>query len=938
MSSLVLLLALHAGPVPAIRPIAVQAGAGHLLVTLPTPPGMHWPAGEIPDLALGTRRAMEQAARPRLEGDGVSLEWLARDPGGLATIEFVGRVKGPLPAFLTLGYHAAGPVASVPATATVRLDGIEISAGRPAALQSLTRRAALDRLAADEVLSGGHGWFAFARKALAARHKIPEPPSLFRGDTPAAAGLFELASGAVSLDEALALGRIKTAGHAPSARTIPIDKVRAVTVTPHPWKGMLKGHEPVPEPLADAVPHDNWFLTAAKLETLASVAAMTQAWGGSPLRMAQMNERDHRLMERYQRQLCLDLPALVKAVPAKEVRGVALTGTDLFFTDGTDITVIVDTPRPKAFQAHTDKALDAARKLPGFTATTRYHRYTPVEGYTTPDRAVSLYRAVAGQRAIFSNSLPALTRVLDTIAGKRRSLSASLDFQYMRKVFPPGPKHEDGFVFLSDDFFASLLSPAVRIKAMRRLSTRAALTAISHAALLQHSLTGEWPVGAHTIEAANCIPGMSAWDSEGDRIRWGPKRGEATSPTMGTLSNGVPLVEIRLDDVTREEADAYDGFRTEYEWLWRRFIDPAGIRFHGDADRMRVEAHMLPLTNNQAYENLRWMTEGKHTTSDPARLAPAAAGAMRMSFRNGGWLAFHLDDSAALPAWAAQQAARLVYPDKAPPAAGMPPMMLIWGGEKGPRDARQLADLLDRLLDGGPLFLRDKQTSRAHRGVTITRVPVSPKGYAALIKLLDMVPAGDGLSPLALLPLMFPREKPPAAFYTAQIADGWYTALDEKPLVGRIDAWKKGAGDDKGEPAAAGVLLSTRRPGMAATAEMFLESQARHKALAANVMWQALYDAGAVTPEMSDDERARVALRLWGFVPAAPDGTAAVWDARSRQVRNTRHGTWSSPAAHVAPDARSPLARFVRGFDTLGIDLRFREDGIHAVMTFGHVR
>jgi hypothetical protein len=406
---------------------------------------------------------------------------------------------------------------------------------------------------------------------------------------------------------------------------------------------------------------------------------------------------------------------------------------------------------------------------------------------------------------------------------------------------------------------------------------------------------------------------------------------------MGTLANGVPLIELAIAEVTKEEAEAYALFRAEYEDLWRRFIDPAGIRFHADADRLRVEAHVLPLTNNQAYGSLRSMTGGKHTAADPARILMPAAG-LRVALHHGGWLAFHLDDSPALPAWVARQMAALTYPEKAPPAAAPPPMTLIWGGDKGQREARGLANILDEILAKKPLFLRDKETTRTHRGVTLTRVPLSPPAYGSFIDLIDWVRKSDGsLSPLSLLPLMFPRDRPPAAFHTARIAEGWYTGLDEKALVSRIDAWKKGAREE-GDPAAAGIVLSTRRPGMMAAAEMLLEAQARHKALTANVMWQALYDAGAVTPRMTDEQRAAVAMRLWGFVPAAPDGTAAEWDAGARRVRNVRHGTWDRPVVHLAPEARSPLAKFVRRFDTLGVDLRFREDGIHAVMTFGHVK
>jgi hypothetical protein len=937
MLGLFLLLLPQAAPPPAIRPTTILAREGKVLITLPTPKDMYWPLGDVPEKALDVRIALEQAARPRLEGHGVALEWLARGPDDFPLLDFVGRVKGPLPPRLRLRYHTKGPILSAPHSVEVLVAGAKVRKGPVA---SLLRRARLQRLAVDEALSGGWSYFPFARQRLAGDWGVRVAAPLVRKQpAQAALGLYELATGAVSLDEALALGQSRSVDHTLPNRETPLSWVRAIPVPDHPWKLMIRG-KPRSEPLAGCVPHDHWYLRVSRLETLAELAETTQAWGGSPLRLAQMNDRDYRLMERYQGQLCLPVKELARAVPAKLVRGIALTGSDLFWAEGTDITVIVDTPDPKKLLKAIDGPLARARKLPGFKRRILAHGGVGIEGFSTPGREVSLYRASVKERVVLSNSRPALERVLDTISDDRKSLSGCLDFQYMRTVFERDDRAEDGFVFLSDDFFRALLSPGTRIKEMRRLSTRAALTAASHAALLHAESRGKWPADAKALRAGPFLPESMERDSEGKYIGWDARRGEAISDTHGTLSRGVPLLEVPIDEVTSQEVTAYVKFRREYSEKWQTFIDPVGIRFHGTPKQMRVEAHMLPLTGNKAYSMLRFITGGAETKADAAKIAPGLVGAFRMhlhSFARADWLALHLDDSPGLPAWAAQHWLRLVYPDRKARVPTIPPVTMVWGGTQGPTLAREIADYQDR-QSSSPMYLRDKQTTRKYRKVEITRVPVDADAYREFIKRMDEAAAKNpGVAPLFLIPVLFPRDEPPKAFYTAQIGDGWYTGLSEKALKSRIDTWRKRA-SEKGDPAAAGLFLSTRRPGMAATLDMLLEMQTRQKAHAANVMWQALYEAGVVTPRMSDAQREQVALRLWGFVPSAPDGSRASWDADTRQVRNLRHGTWRLPASHTRLDTKSPLARFIRRFESLQADLRFREDGIHTVITFGYVK
>jgi hypothetical protein len=903
MLSLVLLLAPHVAPMPAVRPFDVVVADGHALITLPTPRDMHWPMSGLPKDPLPGRIALEQAARPRLEGAGVSLDWLQRGSGDWPTVEFIGRAKGPLPARLTLRYQAAGPFGNETRSVDVLLTGVKARKGNGTTLRDLSHHAALQLARAREAMSGGLGYYAVARKELARAWGLRDPGPAVMGEAPKRTGLVELTTGAASLDDAMALGQIAATDHAPSNRKVPLNWLPLIRMTDHPWKDMVGDKKPAPEPLAACVPCDQWFLTVTRLETLSEIADMVEAWG-SPLRLVQVNDRDHRVMERYQTQLCLPIKELAKAVPAKLVRAVALTGSDLFWVEGTDVTVIVDTPSPKKLLKAIDGPLARARKLPGFKRRIHAHRGTGIEGFTTPSRKVSLYRATLDKRVVLSNSLDAMKRVLDTINNNRPSLRLCYDYRYMRTAFRRDSK-EDGFVYLSDDFIRTLISPELRIKAMRRASSRAAMTQVSNAALVYAALKGKLPANRADLERAGLLKRGQACDSRGEPVEW--KDGEAVSPTHGTLSGGAALIEYSAKVVTAAESDAYDQFRKSYSEKWRQFIDPIGIQFRLDNKALRVEAYMLPLTNNEAYRQLRRATGGSHSSWDPSPLAPRLAGQLRFATYQG--MAIQLDDSPELPAWASYLSTRLLYPERSGRKKGqLPPLLAARHNVREP-----------------------SATGLGVLGVFLEAV-LSPDSVA-----IDRDKFGSGSSevegwiPPALLTLL--RETAPPSAYYERIGQGQYLMLDRKSARERIARRKKGTSEE-GSDVAVGLFLSRKRRGMSDAIELLLEARVREKAHAANVMWQALYDAGVVTPKMSEAERRHVALQLWGFVPSAPDGSRAVWDKATQQVSNVRHGTWHRPASHTALGPKSPLAKFLHRFESLNADLRFRRDGVHTVITF----
>jgi hypothetical protein len=353
--------------------------------------------------------------------------------------------------------------------------------------------------------------------------------------------------------------------------------------------------------------------------------------------------------------------------------------------------------------------------------------------------------------------------------------------------------------------------------------------------------------------------------------------------------------------VTPGEKESFEQFRKDYTEKWRQFIDPIGIQFRQDKKALRVEAYMLPLTDNEGYRNLKNATGGSHTSWDPSALAPRLAAQLR--FAGNGGMVIQLDDSPKLAAWASYLTTRVYYPEREGRRKGLPPLLAAR------REVRDRS-LLESLLEA---FCAPEKVSIERDQFTPRDVHIKGWIHPALVTLI--------------------RENMPPSAYYERIGQAQYLMADKKMARERISR-RQNDTSEAGKGVAASFFLTRKQPGMSAAIELLLEARVREKAHSANVMWQALYDANVVTPKMSEADRRKVALRLWGFIPSAPDGSASVWDRATQQVTNARHGTWHHPATHKKLAPKSPLAKFLHRFESLNADLRFRRDGVHTVITF----
>lgn len=404
---------------------------------------------------------------------------------------------------------------------------------------------------------------------------------------------------------------------------IDIARLTGPTIKGHPWEKMLGDRKPDVGQLAGLVPEDNYIVEFRSVTRMLDLLDNADLWGAHFLSQASNEAQTQQVGERMRRQLAIETNRLLRPLYDKVVEELAITGTDLAFGEGTDVTLIFRVKKPELLKARMDGFLVAALKSRRDARRDEGELHgVPYVSVTTPDRAVHVFSAYPEPNLhLRSNSREGLLRVLSAIKGKDlegkpvRRLGESTEYAYVRTLMPRGAKEEDGFVYLSDPFIRRLVGPHLKLTERRRMLCYNHLRMIGHAALLYRTEFGKAPTSMDELVKTGCLPGKF---NDGDfTCIDGGKYSLSADGSSGACShhghahNLVPCCETPLAWVTGTEADEYDAFLREYNNYWRTYFDPIAVRVQVTPQHYRLETIVLPLINNTIYQALHDSLAGK---------------------------------------------------------------------------------------------------------------------------------------------------------------------------------------------------------------------------------------------------------------------------------------------------------------------------------------
>jgi hypothetical protein len=455
--------------------------------------------------------------------------------------------------------------------------------------------------------------------------------------------LFSIFSGALAVQESLQLdsmrgqragrrpvrpidpksGKLDDAEAARKGDKVKVSSLSSPTIKSHPWQKMLAGKKPDVGALARCVPEDFYFIEFRSLVKMLDVMDQSDLWSTHLFNQASREARTQLVGQRLKKQLAVETTPILQPFYDTVVEEVAVTGSDLFLREGSDVTLLFRSRKPEVLKARMDGFLASAEKAnPDVHRTEGNHLGVAFVHLAAPDRSIHVFSAYpTPDLHVRSNSRVAFQRVLEAIQGKNtegqavRRLGDTDELAYIRTLLPRGAKEEDGFVYLSDPFIRRLVGPEVKLTERRRMQCYNHLRMIGHAALMYRTEHGKTPASLEELTKAGCAPGEF-----GTGHLACPNGGKYTVSADGLT--GVcshhgrgqwlkPCCEIPVREVTGEEADEYKEFLEGYNQYWRTYFDPIALRIQTTPQRYRLETIVLPLIDNSIYAGMARILGGK---------------------------------------------------------------------------------------------------------------------------------------------------------------------------------------------------------------------------------------------------------------------------------------------------------------------------------------
>ena len=422
--------------------------------------------------------------------------------------------------------------------------------------------------------------------------------------------LYEAATGSLAIQASLQR-QVLTADASPGALNVHISHLQPPQLGSLDYATLLAekrerdGIEPKVDEIARLIPADQYYLHFRSAVAAGEALDLVEDWGGSLLRLFAIQARDDHLEAKFERQLCLDRAGITALFESGALTELALTGSDLSFASGTDLTMVLRAGDEAAFEQQASQWFARARQeFPELVEREFNYRGHQVAVRYTDDRAVSSFVVHAGEYVAYSNSHVAIRKLIDALTGAAESLIDQLDYQYVTTILPPAADANAGYLYASEAFLKRQTSPALKISQKRRTQCFNNLVMLNNASLFHRLETGRSPATLSELISGRFIDAGKLVCPHGGTYAFDAQRDTGTCSAHNRLKLITPNAELTVLKVSEAEQQEYARYKVRYEEFWKTMFDPIAIRIHADRT-VKLEVCVLPMVNGGAYAQLR---------------------------------------------------------------------------------------------------------------------------------------------------------------------------------------------------------------------------------------------------------------------------------------------------------------------------------------------
>ncbi|MFH0977599.1 MAG: hypothetical protein V1874_17610 [Spirochaetota bacterium] len=323
---------------------------------------------------------------------------------------------------------------------------------------------------------------------------------------------YSLLSGGLAIRESIQTGTIRPSSY--TAQDVEISKLTGPEIKSHPFKEMYKGKKPKLSELDKYCPENFYYLHFNNMTKSLDFFDYLGKVGGSLHKRFTPQSADFMLKEKILTQLALKENKAARKFYNLVIREMAITGSDPFIIEGSDVTLIFRLKHDSVFNSTINDYRKFFREESGAGSEDVTIGGIKANRVYTEDNRINSYLAYTDpDTAVISNSAKALEAVILTAAKKNPSMAEADDYIYMRTIYP-AEENEDGFIYLSDSFIRRLVGPELRIKEARRMNEALRVAKLERYIIFYYQLNKKYPQTMEDIHGLIARPSLTKKQEE----------------------------------------------------------------------------------------------------------------------------------------------------------------------------------------------------------------------------------------------------------------------------------------------------------------------------------------------------------------------------------------------------------------------------------------
>ena len=359
----------------------------------------------------------------------------------------------------------------------------------------------------------------------------------------------------------------------------------------------------VTEPIASRVPPECFYIRFGSFTNYLWFVDLSDEYGGDLGRMVTLRGTAAKSTERFEQQLSVQMNQLSRMLGPTIIEDQALIGTDLFTADGATMGVLMKATNSFLLRSSlsnerkTRAQNDEAVTLKDVTIGGKKASFL-----SSADNRVRSFLCEDNGYFLITNS-ETLARRFFEVGANGQSLASSQAFRLSRMLVPTD-RGDTIFAYFSPEMLQGLVSPKYLIELRRRLSAKSEV-ALVHLARLAAKAEGAHDDRADTAGVEELIDKgylPVSFGSRGDGSGVFSVGNQVIDTMRGRRGTFLPIGDIEIEDVTREEAAWYSKIADEYSTRFPQ-IDPIILALRREEvaadkslERISIHAEIAPLT------------------------------------------------------------------------------------------------------------------------------------------------------------------------------------------------------------------------------------------------------------------------------------------------------------------------------------------------------